>query len=177
MLKRFRLSLSHYQDMILGNHSTEAIFRGKPHSTLESFIGSIINFAPLIVFEVTLLLIPPAISWLYALLHVSSFTGSALIECHPKGVDKAEIFIDGMKTGLFAPNRITLKEGKYNISLKNDYWDSSDIDIAIEPGTENRYIINIVQNYPGPAHASHASRGARLPPPLYSPLSEDPPEA
>ena len=114
-------------------------------NTLNAFIASIIKLSPLIVFEVTLLLIPPAFSWLYALLHVSSFTGSALIECHPKLVEKAEICINGMKTGLYAPNRITLKKGEYKISLKKDYWDSSDIDITIEPGTENRYIIHIAQ--------------------------------
>lgn len=101
------------------------------------------NLASIAVFETTLLLVPPAISCLYALLRSMLFTGNVKLMSRSSG---AKIYVDGIDTRLLTPNVLMLPKGLHKISLKKEGYMDYEVegegkvgDVCINAGTEQEY--------------------------------------
>jgi hypothetical protein len=107
------------------------------------------NLISLANFEITLLLIPAAISCLYALMRITAFTGTIELISYPSG---AKIFLikkeyiekpgkpHTFDTKLITPSKLMLPEGNYIIILKkDDYGEHITKSVDIIAGTEQQY--------------------------------------
>ena len=72
------------------------------------------NIFSIILFETTLLMIPPAISSLYTLIRITAFTGTAKIRSRPSA---SRIYLNGYETKLITPAKLMLREGDYDLSF------------------------------------------------------------
>lgn len=101
---------------------------------------SIFNLIKIAIFEITLLLVPPAIILLYELLRSILFTGNIELDSNP---DYAKIIIDGNDTGLRTPNKLMLLDGRHTILLKKEGYDYDLGCIRVISGTEQKYYCNL----------------------------------
>lgn len=116
------------------------------HITFQPFLEfssyNLLNIFSIALFEVTLLMIPPAISCLYALIRITAFTGTVRIASKPS---RARIYIDGYDTRLATPTKLMLHEGIHSVSLMDthDLTKTKPIRISVESGTEQKIFLNI----------------------------------
>lgn len=105
------------------------------------------NLISIANFEITLLLIPPAISCLYALMRITAFTGTIELNSYPSSakiylinmIDEEKVF----DTKLVTPCTLMLPEGKYLIILEKDgyhkYQTEKEKPVSVLAGTEQKY--------------------------------------
>ena len=97
------------------------------------------NLISISLFELTLLLIPSAVSCLYALIIITAYTGTVNIKSNPP---KANIYLEyggeEYDTQLITPNKLMIHNGHHGIVLrKGDYKSKDKIDVIA--GTERTY--------------------------------------
>lgn len=111
---------------------------------LEFNPSSLPNIFSIILLETTLLMIPPAISSLYALIRITAFTGTVNIRSRPSAY---KIYLDGFDTGLITPAKLMLRDGDYSISFKKNEnsTNTNSVNLHVGHGTENEYYFDILK--------------------------------
>lgn len=85
---------------------------------IEVSYSNLTNIYSIILFEITLLMIPPAISSLYTLIRITAFTGTVNIKSRPSA---SKIYLDGYDTDLITPTKLMLRDAQYDLSFKMHY--------------------------------------------------------